>query len=550
MRRAKGLAVAAVLALSCELVWGGQFAISGRASGSVNDQTLTVTIEPAVEDVGKSGATYIAALLSTGQWFFLTEHGWLPWASGDYPTFATGTLGTTTATPLQHMDVSGLPGAAIYAGYGTSSASMLANGTYALVYRVGGALPSVSGTASVGTWSGPTITAFGLDGAGSRSSVLGTTTADAQGNFNLSLVAYPASAVEVVASGGNYQSLHDGAARSRGFAVSALLPSVGASVSGLGVTPISDLVAKRAAELLLTGATPTQASSIAARTVETIFGLQAGASSAVPRFDADAITQAPAASQVALVVGALESLGAANYPAFPEIAAVALSVDLADGVFDGRRGNATITVSGVPMATDLGTAKLVSSALTYASAYAGGVLPAAAATITPTYTSRAIPAYVAQTIPPYRAGVTAAYTANPAPMTPDTRGPSSAAGYSCSNGATLSFPNGRATCSDGSIAIFTAPTIQPYTPGLVTPFESAVVGSDVSTGTIPVYTSVSDIHVFTPAERAAMMANSSNLPAGWTIPQGPLTEAQVDAYGVLNHNIQVWYSGNPFRMSF
>jgi hypothetical protein len=47
-----------------------------------------------------------------------------------------------------------------------------------------------------------------------------------------------------------------------------------------------------------------------------------------------------------------------------------------------------------------------------------------------------------------------------------------------------------------------------------------------------------------------MSANSNNLPAGWTIPQGPLTEAQVDAYGVLNHNIQVWYSGNPFRMSF
>jgi hypothetical protein len=135
-------------------------------------------------------------------------------------------------------------------------------------------------------------------------------------------------------------------------------------------------------------------------------------------------------------------------------------------------------------------------------------------------------------------------------MTANTRGPSSIGQYSCLGGATISMQNGRPVCSDGSIAMFTAQTILPYTAGLVTPYESAVVGADVSTGTIPVYTSVTDVHVFTPAERAAMSSNSSNLPAGWQIPQGGLTQAQVDAYGVLNHNIQVWYSGDPFRMSF
>ena len=549
MHPLKNVAFAAALALFSGLGWCGQFSISGQASGTVNDQTVTVTIAPAPEDAGKAGATYIAALLSTGQWFFLTSNGWLPWTSGDYPAFAAGTLGAITTTPLRHMDVSALAGAAIYAGYGTSSASMLANGTYALVYVVGGTPPSVSGTASVGTWSGPNITAYGLDPAGGRSSVLGTTTADPAGNFNLSLGAYPAGAVEVVASGGDYRSPHDGNTRTRAFGVSALLPSVPTSITGVGVTPVSDLVTKRATELLLTGVTPTQASSAAARTVETIFGLQAGASSIVPRFDAAAITEAPAASQLALIIGALESLGAASYPV-PEIAAVALSIDLADGVFDGKKGNATISVSGVPIATDLGTAQLMSSTLTYASAYASGVLPAAAVTITTTYASRAIPVYVAQTIPPYRFGATPAYTANLSPMTPNTRGTSSAAGYSCSGGATLSFPNGRATCSDRSIPIFTAQTIEPYRAGLVTSFESAVVGPDVSAGTIPVYTSVSDVHVFTASERTAMSANWSNLRVSWMIPQGPLTQAQVDAYGVLNHNIQVWYSGDPFRMSF
>jgi len=92
--------------------------------------------------------------------------------------------------------------------------------------------------------------------------------------------------------------------------------------------------------------------------------------------------------------------------------------------------------------------------------------------------------------------------------------------------------------------------IPPYQANLITAYESAVVGPDVANGTIPVYTSVSDIHVFTAAERAAMNAASSALPAGWNVPQGGLTQAQVDAYGVLNHNVQVWYSGDPFRMSF
>jgi hypothetical protein len=82
---------------------------------------------------------------------------------------------------------------------------------------------------------------------------------------------------------------------------------------------------------------------------------------------------------------------------------------------------------------------------------------------------------------------------------------------------------------------------------MVTPYESAVVGHDVVPGTLPVYTSVTDVHVFTQAERAAMNASSTNYPNGGSNAQGPLTQAQVDAYAILSDNMQVWYSGNPFR---
>jgi hypothetical protein len=132
-------------------------------------------------------------------------------------------------------------------------------------------------------------------------------------------------------------------------------------------------------------------------------------------------------------------------------------------------------------------------------------------------------------------------------MTPNTRGPSAIGAYSCTADATISYEGGTYSCSDGSIPLVTAQPIEPYTPGLVTQYESAVVGQDVAIGSVPVYTSVTDLHVFTQAERAAMSASSTNYPNGGSNAQGALTQAQIDAYAILNHNIQVWYSGNPFR---
>jgi hypothetical protein len=548
MHRSTRIGLAAMLVFICALAWGGEFTISAQPSGTANNQTLRVTISPAVEDVGKAGAIYIAALLPNGQWFFLTSSGWRQWVGGNYPAFSSGALAITTATPLDRMDVSALRGAAIYAGYGTSPAAMLTNGTYALVFVVGGATPTISGTASCGTWNAPSVTAYGLNADGSRASVLGTTSADSQGNYALNLGAYPTGAVEIVAAGGTYRSLHDGASRSRDISLSALLPGVSVSVTGVGITPVTELVAKRARELLLSGAvTVTQAYSSAAYAIETIFGLRASASASIPRFDAAAIVEAPAAAQIALLIGALENLGARFYAEDPQSAVAALALDFADGVFDGTKSGLAITVGGVAIATDLGTSKLLTSVVRYASAYTSGLLPAYAAAVTPTYSSRTIPVYVAQTVPAYRAGVVAAYTANPTPITPNTRGTSSMGQYSCTDGATISYRNGRHSCSDGSIPVFTAQSIEPYRAGMVLPFEAAAVGQDIPAGTVPVYTSVTDIHVYTDAERAAMSANSSSYPSGGSLDQPPLTQAQIDAYAVLNNNIQVWYSGNPFR---
>jgi hypothetical protein len=416
------------------------------------------------------------------------------------------------------------------------------------VFVVGGTAPSISGTASCGTWFGPSVAAYGLNPDGTRGSLLATTTADANGNFTLQLGSYPAGAVEVLAVGGTYESLHDGFVRTREFSLSALLPSVTGPIGAVAVTPVTELVLTRARELLVAGGvTAAEARSRAAQAFETIFGLAPGASATIPRFDAEAISQASGAAQLGLLVGALESIGTTFYSDDPEVAIAALALDFADGVFDGTKANGTITVADVPMATDLGTSKLIASSVAYASAYASGLLPAFTAAVAPSYTSRTLPVYVGQTIPPYKGGVAATYAANPAPITPNTRGPSSIGQYSCTGTATISFHDGRYDCSDGSMPVFTAQSIQPYSAGMVTPYESAVVGQDVAAGTAAVYTSVTDLHVFTAAEREAMSATAMNYPNGGSNVQGPLTQAQIDAYGVLNHNIQVWYSGNPFR---
>ena len=543
----KKIALAAALAVTCGVTSAGPYVIFGVPSGNITNQTLSITIYPALEDLGRTGNTYIAALLPGGGWYFLTAAGWFPWTGGDFPVFATGSLANTTVTPLQQMDVSSIPGTAVYAGYGASSEAMLANGTYALVFVVGSNAPSISGTASAGRWISPNVTAYGLNADGSRGALLAATTADSNGNFTLLLGSYPAGAVEVVATGGTYESLHDGFGRPRDFPLSSFLPTLTTPVASVAVTPITDFVASRARELLLGGVTPGEARARAAQSIETIFGLPPASSAMLPRFDAAAITQAPAAAQLGLVVSALESVGATFYPEEPELAVAALTLDFADGVFDGRKGSGTIAISGAAIATDLGTAKLVATAVRNASAYASGLLPAFTAPVTPTYASRTIPVYVAQTIPQYRQGEAATYAANAAPITPNTAGPSSIGQYSCTGNATISFQSEMYSCSDGSLPVFTAQPLQPYTPGLVTPYESALVGQDVAPGTVPVFTSVTDLHVFSDAERAAMTASSSNYPNGGSNAVGPLTQAQIEGYAILNHNVQVWYSGNPFR---
>ena len=110
--------------------------ITGTASGTLRARALSVTLQPALAELGSNRKIFIAGVLGS-QIYFLTPTGWQPWASGSIPVYASGAIATQTIRVFDgSIDLSGAAGAQIYVGYGTDDAEMLASGRYALVHTL------------------------------------------------------------------------------------------------------------------------------------------------------------------------------------------------------------------------------------------------------------------------------------------------------------------------------------------------------------------------------------------------------------------------------
>lgn len=110
--------------------------ISGTASGTLRVRVLTVTLRPAGADMGSSRQVFVAAIAGT-QVYFRTSAGWQPWTGGAFPAYFSGAVNAQTIQVFDgSLDLSGVAGAQIYAGYGMDGAEMLASGRYALVHAV------------------------------------------------------------------------------------------------------------------------------------------------------------------------------------------------------------------------------------------------------------------------------------------------------------------------------------------------------------------------------------------------------------------------------
>jgi len=121
---------------------------AATVTGSVTSQTITTSITPASNDLSKQGSVFVAAVVQTGEVFFMSSTGaWTQFTScATTPAYSTGTLAAVSSIPVvTASDLSGLIGTQVYVGYGvggalspagTACTNMLNNGTYSLTYTV------------------------------------------------------------------------------------------------------------------------------------------------------------------------------------------------------------------------------------------------------------------------------------------------------------------------------------------------------------------------------------------------------------------------------
>ncbi|MBZ0093368.1 MAG: hypothetical protein K8F27_14250 [Sulfuricellaceae bacterium] len=121
-------------------------------TGPITAQTISASIVPAGNDLGKQGSVFVAAVLPAslgGGVFFESSSGaWTAFTScATAPAYTTGSLASVSNIAVVGTagDLSSLVGTQVYVGYGTGGAlspagtacnSMLSNGTYNLSYTI------------------------------------------------------------------------------------------------------------------------------------------------------------------------------------------------------------------------------------------------------------------------------------------------------------------------------------------------------------------------------------------------------------------------------
>jgi hypothetical protein len=113
----------------------GAFSITPTLSGNASSLSLSVAINVASADAGQSGQLYVAALFpATNQVYCLTAQGWQAVNGLALLPYANVTLGSHTITITNRLNVSGLVGLQVYAGYGLNLPDMLNGQKYLALY--------------------------------------------------------------------------------------------------------------------------------------------------------------------------------------------------------------------------------------------------------------------------------------------------------------------------------------------------------------------------------------------------------------------------------
>lgn len=219
--------------------------------------------------------------------------------------------------------------------------------------------PLVSGAAVKGLITGATVTVYELTTAGTLGGVVGSGTTDASGKFSFHLDSTPTGPGAIVISGTvQYKSEWTGAMVTSNSTMCAMVVDLSMGRTGLSITPLSDMACSRVRKLVSGGGTSTIAAIGTADTfVKGIYGLGASPVDVTPKFDhvADRATDG---GKLAMILVALDKLrvdliaAGKVSPASSDGIYTALSDDISDGTYDGKKDGADIslgTVSGVPV---------------------------------------------------------------------------------------------------------------------------------------------------------------------------------------------------------
>ena len=163
----KCLAVFAWLMIHANgMAFAHESSIEGVSSGTSDNLTLKVIVQPDHMMIGEPGSFFVAARLSNGNWYYpVSTGGWQSWDPiAPLPPYLRTTLqATNTFTPISNMDVSRFSGAMVYAGYGSDMAAMMKKSAYNLVYSTQ-SLPNIITIITDDTGIDQ-FTAFGYGGA-------------------------------------------------------------------------------------------------------------------------------------------------------------------------------------------------------------------------------------------------------------------------------------------------------------------------------------------------------------------------------------------------
>ena len=131
---------------------------------------------------------------------------------------------------------------------------------------------------------GAAIAAVSVNSNGSDGSSLGSTTADGNGNFSMSITPPSSAPVRFRASGGSYVSEQDGATISSPSPLSVLLPSLQSNLSGLSINPLTTFVDSLAQGNISRGQALPTALSNSTMSIEQDYGISTDPSTLTPLY--------------------------------------------------------------------------------------------------------------------------------------------------------------------------------------------------------------------------------------------------------------------------